>query len=213
MSKKIKLPKKRLKKRITRLCKLGRSSVSLDLKKRLVVLNGGITHETFTAFISVIYKMQDANELPIHVKIIRSKGGNAIASMMIHAVLRNSFAPVICTVEKYAESGAVHILLGGSERIMNRRARIKFHWVDMTEFICKSKKADEKTLKDLLKYVEIFNNKIYQMMRERTKLSINRIRKFHRDNKVFSADEALKCNIIDKLPPKKNRSIKNISKQ
>jgi ATP-dependent protease ClpP protease subunit len=176
------------------------ANLRIDEKGREIVLDGEISMETAHGFADALYKMQDESLAPIKIRIGRSHGGCAIASMMVFAMLRHCFATTIGIVEKYARSGAFTIFQGTSFRIMRAKARITPHWA--TCMFEGEKWYDIAQIGVLMKYTARMNRGQYRAVCERTGLSMAETKKFFRQTRgVFSLDakEALKWKLIDEV--------------
>lgn len=176
------------------------ANLRVDIKGREIVLDGEINMHTAHGFADALYQMQNEDLTPIRIRIVRSTGGCAHASMMIFAMLRNSFVATIGIVEKYARSGAFTIFEGTSFRIMRAQAMIAPHWAAcMFE---SEKWYDIVQIGVLLKYTARMNRGQYKAVSDRTGLTLAETKKLFKQTRgVFSLDakEALKWKLIDEV--------------
>lgn len=169
----------------------------VDIEKRLIIMSGSISPATGIAFQKALLKMQDENLDEITVRIRQGNGGCATTAMMIYGLLRTCFAPTRCVVEGYAYSGSLHILQGASRRIMKKKARLKFHWVNAR--LSSDVWYDIKEIGEIFVYLMQMNEGLYRMMAERTGLPMEDVKAFFAAGKILTAKQALKLSLVDKI--------------
>lgn len=181
------------------------ANLRVDFRERTIILDGEIDQHTANVFRKLLFKMQNDNADLITVRIIRSTGGCAISSFMINGMLRSSFAPIRCIVERYARSGAVDILQGASERIMLADATLKLHWVAIE--IHKDESIDVWGASSLLTYINSVNKKAYQIISDRSGMSKKEVKLLHKACMKFAltAKAALEYGLIDEIECRKNK--------
>lgn len=176
-----------------------RANLILDTEKRTIILNGTINHYTAKIFQGALFDMQSENLEPIIVRILSSSGGCTISSLMIYSILRTCFAPTICIVEKYAHSGAIHILQGAEQRIIMENATIQLHLSEVR--FGKDQGYDALQVVYLLKYMIKADNVIYKIMSECTGLSREQLKELYEicSTQELDAKTALKQSLVDKI--------------
>ena len=128
---------------------------------------------------------------------INSVGGSIIAGFDICDIIRHSRAQVIGLVYRQANSMASVILQACAKRKAMRNSTLYLHNIRLVvegefhEIDEKVKKAVAETKDD--------QEKIYQYLAEKTKISLNEIAEICRKRTTLSAEKALELGLIDEI--------------
>ncbi len=186
-----------------------KGNVVFNAEERWIILGGPITEETATWFSKFFIRTHTLNKdwrKPIIV-FIDSKGGDAIASLQIHSMLRASILPTTTIVVKKAYSGALTISQGGSVRKTLPGAKMAIHETNYSP-----PKEQGHNFGDLFlmsdKCLRV-NNFSCRVFSQRTKLGLKKISQFLYENETFTAEEAKKYNFVDEIikPDKEMQTI------
>lgn len=173
-----------------------KGNVIFSVKDRWIKLFGPINQATVLWFAKFVHATNVANYGPIRV-FIDSPGGDTNATLVIHAMLWNSLAPVITVVDRKARSGAFIIFQAGRKRLMSRDSQLGFHWCEFD--IKKRCTFDVNKLRAMVKNLSVTNECLYRIIEARTELPAETVRKFFAEGKILAAKEAKKYNLVDEI--------------
>ena len=146
-----------------------KEQTSFSIKDREIYINGWISEKTLIVVTKAIVYMQRYSCNPIIVIIGHSIGGCAICGLMIYTILRNAVALVHTIVERRAESAAFIVFLAGKKRIMLRGSYVYPHWTEVGH--PKDTRHNVVELKNELLYALQVNERVYQIIKQKTRLS------------------------------------------
>lgn len=164
------------------------------LEKRIIYLEGKINNEAANLFGKAIVWLNVQSETEITL-YIDSSGGDVVAGLDIYDMIKHSKAPIIGIVYRRANSMASTILQACHKRAAFEHSEIMTHNISIerqiNEWEKKGKEIFEKAKKD--------QDRIYQIFSEKSRLSLEIIKKMFDDEKRFSAEEAKKYCFIDEV--------------
>src|SRR3989344_1471150 len=164
------------------------------LNQRQVIVFGEINAQKEELWSSLILFLDAMdNKEPITI-FINSGGGRTDPTFWFSDVIKNCKAPVHGLVTGSAYSGAFKILQSCKRRLAYPNASLLFHRFRMREYIVDDEKWDEKFRLLRLKYEEELKN-----IAEKTNRSVEEIRKWAKEERVFTAQEAKGLTLIDEI--------------
>ena len=136
------------------------------------------------------YGLKETPKIYVH---IQSLGGDAMAGLSAMDTMRSCKVPIVTIVDGYAASAATFILMGGTERHMQKNANVLMHQIS-TEFWGKFKELQDETtnckkLMDIIK--ETYSERCTFTKKELTSLLKKEL--------YLNASECLEKGIIDKI--------------
>lgn len=170
------------------------------VRKRSIFIRGEIESSLSANICDAVVYLNTISKDPINV-FIDSGGGSIPASFDVYDVLKNSSAPVVATVVRRANSMAAFVLQACGDRRIYRHSDIHLHWFTVgdkyIDVLADNKKRD-KMLKPLFEKWEYMISVFSKRTGQSKKIVI---RWFGResDGNTFSAEEALKLGLVDKI--------------
>lgn len=167
------------------------------LNKRIVYLEGEICYEEAKRIGAVIIWLNaqnDSNEITLYV---RSYGGSVSAGLDIHDIVRHSKAPITGIVYSSANSMATVVLQACKRRKALRHSEITIHNIKINYY--KEWHVFEDNLEEALRDTKRMQQRIYEILAERTGRTIEDIKKVCRESKTMSAEEAKEFGLIDEV--------------
>ncbi len=177
-------------------CKPKKGNVIFSVEDRWLKLFGPIDQATVRWFAKFIHATNLANYAPICI-FIDSVGGDANATLVIHSMLYNSLAPAITVVGRKARSGAFIVFQAGRKRMMCRKSELAFHWSEFE--MRKGYMLDLDKLRAMADNLSATNKRFYRIIKSRTGLPMETVKKFFAEGKVLTAMEAKKFNLADEI--------------
>ena len=173
------------------------------IKDRQIAIYGEITNELATQVGAAITLLNAENKTEEILAHINSAGGKIVAGLDIYDIIRYSQAPVRGIVFQISHSSAAIILQACKKRQAYKYSEIMIHNirsndVDIDEF---DPELREKSEKFRLKHANRTKNQeaVLEILSKRTGLSHTDIITLCREEKRFTAEEALKYGFIDEI--------------
>jgi ATP-dependent protease ClpP protease subunit len=162
-----------------------------------LLLVGDIDEQLYTMFLDQFLKAEAfTEEGPIKVKLT-SGGGQMGIGFAIYDLIKGCSFPTRIEVYGYACSAAAVILQSASERCMSKNSRIMFHNVSFMADQPIHLSGDELTYHT--NEMKNSTTNLIKIVSKRSGIPIKEVKKFCEEEKFFSANEALKIGLIDKI--------------
>ena len=166
-------------------------STTVPPERRLQVI-GEINDEAYRKFSKKLYRLECDDAAPIIVEL-SSHGGDPISALAFAARIRLSPRKIVTIVYGQAASAAVVILASGHERLMTKEAWIMVH-EDSSELNGEVKDLEREAAQ--LRAAEFQWNEI---LASRSKVSAEEWATYHSETTYFTAAEALKLGLVDRI--------------
>ena len=166
------------------------------LNKRIIYLEGGIDQEAAKNVGKALLWLNTQDSTKEITLYIDSVGGNVEAGLDIVDMIKHISAPVMGIVYRSANSMAAVILQSCSKRKAMRQSDILIH--DTTVPAVTLAEIEENPDK-VLKRAKESQQRIYQILSERSGKNIEEIKKLCKEDKRLSAYEALELGFIDEV--------------
>ncbi len=165
------------------------------LKKRTLYLKGTVNDEQANRVGEGILWLNahDASE-PITV-YFNTSGGGVEAGLDLYDIIRHSAAPVRGIVYRMANSIASVVLQACPERIAMKHAEFKLHTLTSPVKFGDWEDNPELEFEKAKKMQQI----VYDIFVERMKAPLVTVVEWHKQEKIFTADEAQKFGLVDKV--------------
>ncbi|MBI4121157.1 MAG: ATP-dependent Clp protease proteolytic subunit [Parcubacteria group bacterium] len=163
------------------------------LLKRQVLLFGVIDEDTSERVIESLLLLEAGSDLPITL-YVHSHGGDIDASLEICAAIQHLEAPVDAIVVGKAQSSAFHILQACRKRNAYSCATFMLHGPRFVNL-----RTDAPGFNRNVRQMRRDFESILQMIADRSRLSLEEIRAFSREEATFTAAEALRHGFIDTI--------------
>ncbi len=169
------------------------------LAKRHILLQGPVEGLLQARITRLILYLNALDDRPITL-LIDSGGGETETSLLICDAIEQSHAVVSGLVVADVFSAAFRILQSCHRRLAYPRARLQFH-APATN----GKRVDEDNWNKYIIRIHELHEEQLHVYAKRSKQSIRSLRKWAKEQKFFTAAEALKLGFLDELvqPPKK----------
>lgn len=168
------------------------------IQERIIFLNGEITTHIAASLTAVLFYLnaEDPKE-PITI-YINSVGGDAVGLLSIYDAMNLINAPIKTVVLGEASSAGAIILAAGSpgERYASKNSRVMIHQIQLGTI--EGSKSD---VENQLKPLKDINKQIMNMLARHTGQTYEKISRDCKVDKDFSAEEALKYGLVDKILP------------
>jgi len=97
-------------------------NVSYDLKKKVIVLTGDITHITAFVFQNIFLAFEKNTTPKPVIVILNSKGGDTYACIKMYHRMRAFRSNVYTVAHKEVHSGALFLFQAGTKRFITRES-------------------------------------------------------------------------------------------
>lgn len=166
--------------------------------KRTVPLFRDIDAEKQEDITTAIALLNSQSANPIKF-LLDSEGGSVSHTLIVYDAIAHSEAPVNGLVMGKAHSGAFLISQAFHNRIAYPHATFMIHGPSLHGL-----RSDEENLAGKIKFRKLLHQKMLALIAKRTGQSMKKLRIWSREERFFTAKEALKLNFIDKIaePPK-----------
>ena len=170
------------------------------LMKRQIALVGDVTGDRQEIINASIIYLNALGENPITF-FIDSCGGSTTSGMLICDAVENSIAPIHALVTGFAYSAAFYILQVCDRRLAYAHSQLMLHATKVEWRI------DDPNLDEYIKKVTALYQERLEMISSRSGQNKERLKKWGKKEKIFSAEEALKLGFLDGItrPSRKKR--------
>lgn len=173
---------------------LSKGKVILDFDRKRIKLLGGITDKTAKKFIKYLKELELSGASSIDI-LIMSQGGNGFAANKIGGSIQRSKAQIRGINIGFTYSAALDILEYCHLRVSLPKGKFRMHKNSYHDGRYSDKKIPiepDESCKILAKF-------IIEWFAYRTGKSEEVIKKWHEDEKFWTAEEALKDKLIDEI--------------
>jgi len=168
------------------------------VEKRTVILLSDINTDRQEEITLAIVSLNGHSAGPIKF-LLDSSGGTASHTLIIHDVLVNSVAPINGLIMGKAHSGAFILSQAFEKRVAYPHATFMIHAPSLDGL-----RSDTKSLSESIKLRKNIHEEMMRIVARRTSQTMKMLRIWSREERIFTAKEALELNFIDEIakPPK-----------
>lgn len=131
---------------------------------------------------------------------INSKGGDVFDGIAIYEALKNRTDPVNVFIDSLAASAASFIAMAGDHISIGRNAQMMIHDAQGMAI------GNAKDMKDIAELLDKASNNIADIYMQRAGGTVEQWRTAMRDEKWYSAQEAVATGLADEITPIKNKT-------
>lgn len=178
----------------------------INLEKRELYILGEIEDSIVQRFLPAL-KYLELSEGPIKV-ILSSPGGGESEGYAIYDALMGCKNQIIIEAYGHASSIATAILQAGDIRFVSRNCEILIHnGTSPTD-----EDMEQDAVIDLAEKIKKDNEKYYTILNSKSRLSLEQVKQFCKDEKTFTSKEAVELGLADDMLPF-NKKFKKPSKR
>ncbi|MBI4118152.1 MAG: ATP-dependent Clp protease proteolytic subunit [Parcubacteria group bacterium] len=176
----------------------GRVYLPLILKRR-VLLFGVIDEDAAERLTEQLLLLDAAASFPITL-FINSRGGDFEETLKIVDTIQHLESPVDAVVVGNAQSCAFFILQACRRRVAYPHASFMIHGVSLPD-----SRIDQTDFGSIVRGAKDELDTVFEMMAKKSGLSLSRIQKLSKKEKILNAEEALSSNFIDTISKNRQR--------
>ncbi|MEN9561566.1 MAG: hypothetical protein RIQ56_839, partial [Candidatus Parcubacteria bacterium] len=166
----------------------------LQLQKPIIPITGEVNHEMYRRVSTSILFLVSKGSPPIELWI-DSGGGSVAAGLDIYDLVRTYKNQVDGVVHAYAASMAAMILQGCAKRSCMRHGTVLIHHISRDEVKLDTLRIPVRR-DQMIKRMEKSQRRLYDILSERTKQPLTKIRATCAKDEPMSAEEALDFGLI-----------------
>lgn len=171
-------------------------------ERRIILLDGDIDEEMAAAVKFWILSFNIISDEKI-ILLIDSDGGAVQSALTIYDLIKLSKAPVTGLVFGDCKSMAIILLQACKVRLATTHSNFYLHELNWKSGIMILNKDSKTNIRKKLRELKRFRKKILDILKSRSKLSIEEIEKFMSDGENYEthllSDEIFKMGLIDKV--------------
>ena len=174
------------------------NNLQVDLLEKGIIDLPGDVDETMALYVrEAILRFITKGSPPITIRIT-STGGSVDIGLDIYDTLRHYPGNKTGLVQGYAKSMAAMMLQACNERHCMRHSRILIHHISRRQ-VNLDVLRDEKKIQEVRDDLEKSQAMLYKILSDRTKKTVDEIRKECEKEREMSAEEALEFGLIDQI--------------
>ena len=165
-------------------------------KERKIFLSEDVTLETSTSLSSLLLYYDSIDHSPITI-YINTNGGDLSALLNIYDIMQIIQSPIetICVGKAYS-AGSL-ILAAGTHRKMYKHAKVMIHGIQCVFPI--PTENDPTSIENYFDYLNINNQNVAKILAKHTGFDLQFILDDLKNDKYFSAEQALEYRLIDEI--------------
>lgn len=164
-----------------------------NAEKREIYIVGEIEEGLMVRFISALKTLEETTG-PIKI-ILSSPGGEEVVGYAMYDFLMTCRNKIIIEAYGQASSIAAAILQAGDMRMVSPNCEILIH----NGTVPTDEQMQQDAVIDMADKIKKDNEKYYSILTNKSRLTLKQVKNFCKDEKTFSAKEAIKYGLADRL--------------